>query len=108
MDTINVIDACGAMVQAQNVLKLLKKACTTLKFDGVIEFEEPNRTDHCTVHFVPNNKCEETHYLYIQASDHLFRDLYSCLIVRVQEAGGIDKLPVVDHGRKIRVLRMPQ
>ena len=95
MSSISVSEARGSMVQAQNVMRLLEKACATLQFNGTIEFQDPTvpgRKDGCVLLFIPSEKDTKPRSLTIFTRDSLFADLYSCIIVRVQEAGGVDKL----------------
>ena len=104
MSNISVREARGSMVQAQNVMRLLEKACTTLRFMGTIEFSDPTvpgNRDGYTILFIPKEKLNGkfgTRFLTITERDDLFEDIYACIIVRVNEAGGIDKLPTMRSG----------
>ena len=107
MSSISVKDARGSMVQAQNVMRLLEKVCVTLRFMGTIEFNDPTisgRRDGYTLLFIPKERDGNVvRFLVITERDTLFEDIYSCVIVRVQEAGGIDKLPTARSGyRSVR------
>ena len=109
MSTISVNKARGSMVQAQNVMRLLEKTCATLRFMGTIEFSDPTQPGHrdgYTLLFIPKEKSNGkfgTRFLAITERDNLFEDIYTCIIVRVQEAGGIDKLPTARSGyRSVR------
>lgn len=109
MSTISVNKARGSMVQAQNVMRLLEKACATLRFTGTIEFSDPTQPrnrDGYTLLFIPKEKSNgkfSTRFLSITERDNLFEDIYACIIVRVQEAGGVDKLPTARSGyRSVR------
>ena len=102
MSSISVSEARGSMVQAQNVMRLLEKACATLRFMGTIEFSDPTQPgsrDGYILLFIPKEKSNGkfgTRFLTIIERDTLFEDIYSCVIVRVQEAGGVEKLPTVN------------
>lgn len=109
MSVISVSEARESMVQAQNVMRLLEKACATLRFTGTIEFSDPTQPGHrdgYTLLFIPKEKSNGkfgTRFLAITERDNLFEDIYACIIVRVQEAGGIDKLPTARSGyRSVR------
>ena len=109
MSSISVSEARGSMVQAQNVMRLLEKVCNTLHFMGTIEFNDPTmpgRRDGYTVLFIPKQKLNGklcARFLTITERDNLFDDIYACIIVRVQEAGGVDKLPSMSSGyRSVR------
>ena len=96
MSSISVSEARGSMVQAQNVMRLLEKACATLRFMGTIEFGDPTQPgsrDGYILLFIPKEKSNGkfgTRFLTITERDNLFEDIYACIIVRVNEAGGID------------------
>ena len=97
MDIMNVSKARGMLVQAQNVLLILKRACDTLQFDGTIEFQDPKSTHtsgDCIIIFRPNDSTKKCHYLRVKNNDDLHDNVYACIVVRVQEAGGVYKLPL--------------
>ena len=107
----SVSEARGSMVQAQNVMRLLEKACATLRFMGTIEFDDPTQPgsrDGYILLFIPKEKSNGkfgTRFLAITERDNLFEDIYACIIVRVNEAGGIDKLPTARSGyRSVRYM----
>ena len=109
MSSISVNEARGSMVQAQNVMRLLEKVCVTLRFMGTIEFNDPTipgRRDGYTLLFIPKEKSNGkfgTRFLVITERDTLFEDIYACIIVRVNEAGGVEKLPAANFGyRSVR------
>ena len=109
MSSISVSEARGSMVQAQNVMRLLEKVCVTLRFMGTIEFSDPTQPgsrDGYILLFIPKEKSNGkfgTRFLTIIERDNLFDDIYACIIVRVNEAGGIDKLPTARSGyRSVR------
>ena len=98
MDAISVKEAYGSMVQAQNVLKLMNKLASTLQFSGTVQFQDAkespySRANEFVVLFIPHDAKKDKRALSIRTNDVLFEDIYACVVVRVQEAGGVDKLP---------------
>ena len=87
-ERMSVQSAQMLLEQAQWCLDILKKIGTVLQFGGDITL--CRERDKTAVLFIKPDFCRQ---LTISSTDPLKHDLYACVLVRVQEAGGLQNLP---------------
>lgn len=93
-ERVSVQTAHMFLEQAYDCMVMIHKICAVLGFDGCIvvlkcDAKNQSKSDFAVV-FSKGNK---NHQLTISCTDPLRHDMYACVLVRVQEAGGIDNLP---------------
>lgn len=87
-ERMSVQSAQMLLEQAQWCLDILKNISTVLQFGGDITLCKDR--DKTAVLFIKPDFCRQ---LTISSTDPLKHDLYACVLVRVQEAGGLQNLP---------------
>lgn len=94
----SVSSAFSYLDKAQQCLELLDRVKNVLKFEHEIKLlkNDSRSGGYCVQFTYPQAPCSmkgKSRFLFIQDNDNLAEDLYSCILVRVQEAGGILELP---------------
>lgn len=93
-ERVSVQTAHMFLEQAYDCMSMIHKICAVLQFDGHIVVLKCGAKNQSKADFAVVFSTQGSYrQLTISCTDPLRHDMYACVLVRVQEAGGIDKLP---------------